>query len=82
MRPINAVSLPRCCASRWLPSLTSRDRPNGGQVKHSGKYHMELVVKDTALTVYVTGAKTPGSRPKAQAAARPCWPERHVERQT
>jgi len=31
--------------------------PNGGQVKDAGKYHMELVVKDTALSVYVTGAK-------------------------
>ena len=31
--------------------------PNGGQIKHSGKYHMELVVKDAALTVYVTGDK-------------------------
>ena len=29
--------------------------PNGGQVKDAGKYHLELVVKDTALTVYVTG---------------------------
>ena len=31
--------------------------PHGGQVKDAGKYHLELVVKDTALTVYVTGAK-------------------------
>lgn len=31
--------------------------PNGGQVKDAGKYHLELVVKDTALTVYVTGNK-------------------------
>ncbi len=31
--------------------------PNQGQVKDAGKYHLELVVKDTALTVYVTGAK-------------------------
>ena len=31
--------------------------PNGGQVKDAGKYHLELVVKDTALTVYVAGAK-------------------------
>ncbi len=31
--------------------------PNGGQLKHSGKYHLELVVKDTALTVYLTGDK-------------------------
>ena len=31
--------------------------PHGGQLKHSGKYHLELVVKDTALTVYLTGDK-------------------------
>ncbi len=31
--------------------------PNGGQVKDAGKHHVELVVKDNALTVYVTGAK-------------------------
>lgn len=31
--------------------------PNGGQLMHSGKYHLELVVRDTALTVYVTGDK-------------------------
>jgi hypothetical protein len=31
--------------------------PNGGQVKDAGKYHLELVVKDTALTVYVIGNK-------------------------
>ena len=31
--------------------------PNGGQVKDAGKYHLELVVKDTSLTMYVTGSK-------------------------
>ena len=31
--------------------------PNGGQVKDAGKYHLELVVKDAALTVYVTSNK-------------------------
>lgn len=31
--------------------------PNGGQVKDAGKYHVELVVKENALTAYVTGAK-------------------------
>jgi hypothetical protein len=31
--------------------------PNGGQVKDAGKYHLELVVKETALTVYVTDGK-------------------------
>jgi hypothetical protein len=31
--------------------------PNGGQVKDAGKYHLELVVRDNVLTVYVAGAK-------------------------
>ena len=31
--------------------------PHGGQVKDAGKYHLELVVKDAALTVFVTGNK-------------------------
>lgn len=31
--------------------------PNGGQVRDAGKYHLELIVKDTALSVYVTGNK-------------------------
>jgi hypothetical protein len=31
--------------------------PNGGQVRDAGKYHLELIVKDAALTVYVTGNK-------------------------
>lgn len=31
--------------------------PNGGQVRDAGKYHLELVIKDTSLTVYVTGSK-------------------------
>lgn len=31
--------------------------PNGGQVKDAGKHHLELVVKENALTVYVTGVK-------------------------
>ena len=31
--------------------------PHGGQVKDAGKYHLELVVKDATLTVYVTGSK-------------------------
>ncbi len=31
--------------------------PNAGQVRDAGKYHLELVVKDTALTLYVTGSK-------------------------
>jgi hypothetical protein len=31
--------------------------PNGGQIKDAGKYHLELVVKENALTVYVADAK-------------------------
>jgi len=31
--------------------------PNGGEVKDAGKHHVELVVKDNALMIYVTGAK-------------------------
>lgn len=31
--------------------------PNGGQIKDAGKYHLELVVKENGLTVYVTGTK-------------------------
>lgn len=31
--------------------------PNGGQLRDAGKHHMELVVKGTALTVYVTDGK-------------------------
>ena len=31
--------------------------PNGGQVKDAGKYHLELIVKDAALTVYVADGK-------------------------
>ena len=31
--------------------------PHGGQVRDAGKYHLELIVKDATLTVYVTGSK-------------------------
>jgi hypothetical protein len=31
--------------------------PNGGQIKDAGKHHLELVLKENALTVYVTDAK-------------------------
>jgi len=31
--------------------------PNGGQMRDAGKYHLELVVRGTVLTLYVTGAK-------------------------
>ena len=59
MKQINA-----CVLSALLfayPFAASADGPatgpNKGQVKDAGKYHLELVVKDTALTVYVTGSK-------------------------
>ena len=31
--------------------------PNGGQIKDAGKHHLELVVKENTLMVYVTDAK-------------------------
>lgn len=31
--------------------------PNGGQMRDAGKYHLELVVRSAALTLYVTGTK-------------------------
>ena len=44
-----------------LASVTFADEgangPNGGQIKDAGKHHLELVVKENALTVYVTDAK-------------------------
>jgi hypothetical protein len=43
-----------------LASVTLADGgigPNGGQIKDAGKHHLELVVKENALTVYVTDAK-------------------------
>ncbi|MBI2751893.1 MAG: hypothetical protein HYX46_00010 [Betaproteobacteria bacterium] len=47
-------------AQAFTPATYADERksgPNGGQVKDAGKYHLELVVKENALTVYVTGAK-------------------------
>lgn len=58
MKPINvmfAASL--LCLSLAVRADGPAIGPNGGQVRDAGKYHMELVVKDTALTVYVTGNK-------------------------
>ena len=58
MKSINVIV---AAALLCLPLAARADGPatgpNGGQIKHSGKYHMELVVKDTALTVYLTGNK-------------------------
>src|SRR5712691_1905456 len=47
-------------ALAFAPATYADERtkgPNGGQVKDAGKYHLELVVNENALTVYVTGAK-------------------------
>lgn len=43
-----------------VPAIYADERakgPNGGQIKDAGKYHLELVVKENGLTVYVIGAK-------------------------
>jgi len=59
MKPINAFVLSAMLFA--YPVAASADGPaigpNKGQVKDAGKYHLELVVKDAALTVYVTGNK-------------------------
>ena len=59
MKRINAVFLSTILFAYSVS--TSADGPaigpNGGQVRDAGKYHLELVVKDTALTVYVIGNK-------------------------
>ena len=58
MKPINfMLAATLLCLSLAVRANGATTGPNGGQVKHSGKYHMELVVKDAALTVYVTGDK-------------------------
>ena len=58
MKQINAVfAATLLCLALAARADETTSGPNGGQVKHSGKYHLELVVKDAALTVYVTGAK-------------------------
>ena len=59
MRQTNAIVLTTILGAYSV--LASADAvgpgPNGGQVKDAGKYHLELVVKDAALTVYVAGGK-------------------------
>ena len=58
MKQINAVVLAILFAYSVSASADGPTiGPHGGQVKDAGKYHLELVVKDTALSVYVTGAK-------------------------
>jgi tryptophan synthase beta subunit len=59
MKQINAVVLAIILSAHSLYAGADGPAigPNGGQVRDTGKYHLELVVKDTALTVYVTGNK-------------------------
>ena len=58
MKPINVLfAATLLCLSLAARADGPAIGPNGGQVKDAGKYHLELVVKDTSLTVYVTGSK-------------------------
>lgn len=58
MKPINLVfAAMLLCLSVAARADGPAIGPNGGQVKDAGKYHLELVVKDIALMVYVTGSK-------------------------
>ncbi len=58
MKPIDAVfAATLLCLSVAARADETAVGPNGGQLRHSGKYHLELVVRDAALTVYVTGDK-------------------------
>ena len=58
MKLINTVfAATLLCLSIAARADEATTGPNGGQLKHAGKYHLELVVKDSALTVYVLGDK-------------------------
>ena len=58
MKLINAVfAATLLCLSLAARADGPAIGPHGGQVRDAGKYHLELVVKDTALTVYVIGNK-------------------------
>lgn len=59
MKQINAVVLAVILGAYQLSAGADGPAigPNGGQVRDAGKYHLELVVKDSALTVYVSGSK-------------------------
>lgn len=59
MKQINAVILATILVAYQVSAGADGPAigPNGGQVRDAGKYHLELVVKDTALTVYVSGNK-------------------------
>ncbi len=43
--------------------------PNGGEVRDAGKYHLELVVKDSAVALYVTDDKDRKVSTKGAAAS-------------
>jgi hypothetical protein len=57
MKRINAVILAAVACSFLARADGPAIGPNGGQMRDAGKYHLELVVKNSALTLYVTGAK-------------------------
>lgn len=59
MKQINAVVVATILLAYQLSAGADGPAigPNGGQVRDAGKYHLELVVKDSALTVYVSGSK-------------------------
>ena len=53
--PLLALSLLALASVSFADEGTTG--PNGGQIKDAGKHHLELVVKENALMVYVTDAK-------------------------
>ncbi len=58
MKPTNVIfAATLLCLSLAARADGPAIGPHGGQVRDAGKYHLELTVKDTALTVYVTGSK-------------------------
>jgi tryptophan synthase beta subunit len=59
MKQINAVVLATIVVAYSISAGADGPAigPHGGQVRDAGKYHLELVVKNTALTVYVAGNK-------------------------
>ena len=59
MKQINAVVLAVILVAYQISASADGPAigPNGGQVRDAGKYHLELIVKDSALTVYVSGSK-------------------------
>ena len=59
MKQINAAVLATILGAYQLSAGADGPAigPNGGQVRDAGKYHLELIVKDSALTVYISGSK-------------------------